>query len=121
MGHQQDVGAYYDVADLLAIPSISEGSPNVLLEALAAGVPVVATSVGGIPEMVRDRESALLVQPHSPREMGEAILLLLTNRQLKETIVNNGRELVAGRYSPDVRANALVELYRNVHQRSAVI
>ena len=51
-GHQHNVAPYYEAADVVAIPSYSEGSPNVLLEAMASNIPVVATSVGGIPEIV---------------------------------------------------------------------
>src|ERR1035438_662561 len=67
LGHIPDVRPYYKQADLLAISSVTEGSPNVLLEAMAAGVPVVATSVGGIPELVADRDTALLVEPRNPQ------------------------------------------------------
>ncbi len=72
-GQLKDVAPYYDAADVVAIPSLSEGSPNVLLEAMAFGVPVVATTVGGIPEIVTNRESALLVPPRNPGAMAEAI------------------------------------------------
>ena len=54
---------YYGIADVAVLSSLSEGSPNALLEAMAAGVPVVATAVGGVPEIVTHRESALLIEP----------------------------------------------------------
>ena len=60
-GHLKDLTPYYEAADVVAIPSLSEGSPNVLLEAMALGVPVVATRVGGIPEIVAHEETALLI------------------------------------------------------------
>ena len=71
--HVGDVAPYYAIADALALPSHSEGSPNVLLEAMAAGVPVVATNVGGVPEIAIDCETALLVPPHDPQLFANAV------------------------------------------------
>jgi glycosyltransferase involved in cell wall biosynthesis len=116
-GHVREVQRYYDVADAVVIPSWSEGSPNVLLEAMAAGVPVVATSVGGIPEIVSDGESALLVAPRAPEEMARAIHKLLTTPPLAAALVDNARELVRTRHSPDSRAEALVQIYARVCDR----
>ena len=93
-GHVQDVGPYYQRADVLAISSTSEGSPNVLLEGMAAGVPVVATSVGGIPEMVADKKAALLVEPSDPEAMASAINLLFSNPDLARTLACNALDLI---------------------------
>ena len=60
---------YYDAADVFVLPSHSEGCPTVLLEAIAAGVPVVATACGGVPELVAHEESALLAPPARPRAL----------------------------------------------------
>jgi len=116
-GHVRDVQRYYDVADAVVIPSWSEGSPNVLLESMAAGVPVVATSVGGIPEIVSDGDSALLVPPRTPDEIARAIHKLLTTPSLAAALVDNARELVRTRHSPDSRAEALVQVYARVCDR----
>lgn len=62
-GHRDSAGPSYGIAGRSVLPSWSEGSPNTLREAMAAGVPVAATTVGGIPEMVTDGQSALVVQP----------------------------------------------------------
>lgn len=114
VGHARDVRPYYRLADVLAISSVSEGSPNVLLEAMAAGVPVVTTSVGGISEIVADRETALLVEPHDPGALAAAMNLLLSDPQLSETLVSNARKLVKGQYSPQSRARFLLKLYQEV-------
>jgi glycosyltransferase involved in cell wall biosynthesis len=116
-GHVHDVRPYYRAADVLAISSTSEGSPNVLLEALAAGVPTVATAVGGVPEMIEDKKSALLVPPGDPGAMAQALQKLFMDASLRKNITLNGRKLIASRYSPQSRARVLMEAYQSVVQR----
>lgn len=113
-GHVNDVTEYYEMADLMAISSVSEGSPNVLLEAMAAGVPVVATAVGGIPEIATDGEQALLVPPRDPEAMARAIARLLSDRATAHRLAEAARRLAATKYSPEQRALWLAGLYRNV-------
>jgi glycosyltransferase involved in cell wall biosynthesis len=113
-GHQREVGPYYGLADVFVLPSHSEGSPNVLLEAMAAGVPVVATAVGGVPELVENEESALLVRPGDSATMAEAIGRLLADRELAERLARNAAVAVKARFSPDAYARALVGLYGEV-------
>lgn len=114
VGHLEDVRPYYRVADVVAISSLSEGSPNVLLEAMAAGVPVVATRVGGIPEIVSDGETALLVPPRDPAALAFAINRLLCDRTLRENIAGRAREAIKSRHSPMSRALSLVSLYERL-------
>lgn len=111
MGHVKDVTPYFAVADVLAIPSITEGSPNALLEAMMAGVPVVATSAGGIPEMVTDEVSALLVKPRDLEAMSQALRRVLTDQARAEKLKNTARELAISRHSPEARARALQQIY----------
>jgi glycosyltransferase involved in cell wall biosynthesis len=113
-GHVHDVRPYYRRADVLAISSVSEGSPNVLLEAMSAGVPVVATAVGGIPELVANNETALLVEAHNPEALASAINLLLSNPDLAKTLVSNALQTIGRRHSPQDRARALQELYNRI-------
>lgn len=113
-GHVNDVSDYYRMADLMVISSVSEGSPNVLLEAMAAGVPVVATAVGGIPEIAKDQEQALLVPPGDSAAMARAIDVLLSSPETRDKLVTAARTLAATRYSPGQRARELVALYGSV-------
>jgi glycosyltransferase involved in cell wall biosynthesis len=115
-GQQDHIGPYYSLADVVVISSRSEGSPNVLLEALAAGVPLVATSVGGIPEMVRDGEHALLVPHGDPRQMANAIARIMTEPDVARGLVENGKKLVQTRFSPAERVRTLAEMYRLILQ-----
>ncbi len=118
-GHVSDVREFYESADVMVISSVSEGSPNVLLEAMAAGVPIVTTAVGGIPEIVSDREHALLVPPRDPAAMAEAIDSVLSNPDAAEKLAIAARTLAATEYSPEGRARSLVELYRSVLRQLA--
>jgi glycosyltransferase involved in cell wall biosynthesis len=102
---------YYGIADVCVLSSLSEGSPNALLEAMAAGVPVVATAVGGVPEMVTHGESALLIQPGDCQAMTSAIAALLGNGNLARKLAGRAREIVLERHAPEARTRRLVEIY----------
>jgi glycosyltransferase involved in cell wall biosynthesis len=80
VGYCSDIKGLFSIADLFVLPSLSEGSPNVLLESMAARVPIVATTVGGVPEIVKDGESAILVPPADSESLKKAIIELLINR-----------------------------------------
>jgi glycosyltransferase involved in cell wall biosynthesis len=113
-GQLSDPAACYAAADIMVLPSLSEGSPNVLLESMAAGLPVVATIAGGIPEIVADRESALLVPPRSPDALAAAVEEMLSRPGLRATLANCARAVIAARHTPEARARVLVELYRDL-------
>jgi glycosyltransferase involved in cell wall biosynthesis len=117
-GHLTDPTPYYEAADIVAIPSLSEGSPNVLLEAMAFGVPVVATKVGGIPEIVTDGETALLVPAQDPSAMAAAIARLLSDPGTASTLARQAREKVETDYSPETRAKTLISIYEEVYRQS---
>lgn len=118
-GQISNVKPYYAAADLLVLPSHSEGSPYVLLEAMAAGRAIVATTVGGVPEMVEDEESALLVPPRDPQKMAAAIARVLTDDQLARRLTTNASALIATRYSPETYVRSLVEIYRQIISSAA--
>ena len=115
-GQQDDIGPFYSLADVVVISSRSEGSPNVLLEALAAGVPLVATSVGGIPEMVRNGEHALLVPHGDPKQMASSIARIFAEKGVARSLIENGRKLVQTRFSPAERVRTLAGMYRHILQ-----
>lgn len=113
---------YYAIASIAVIHSRSEGSPNALLEAMAAGVPLVATAVGGVPEMVTDRESALLIEPGDASKLAAAVHAVLDDRKLASKLAARARDLAVTRHSPLARAEEVVRIYRAVlaeHKASA--
>jgi glycosyltransferase involved in cell wall biosynthesis len=89
-----------------------DGIPNVLVEAMAAGAPVVATPVSGIPELVQDGVNGLLVPPEDPRALADALLRLSTDRALGDRLAAAGRETVRERFDGERLAGRLAALFR---------
>jgi glycosyltransferase involved in cell wall biosynthesis len=117
-GFQPDVRPYYAIANVFVLPSHSEGSPNVLLEAMAAGVPMVATAVGGLPEVLSDEVNALLVPKQDVAELAKAITRLLDDAQLRRHLVEQGHVVVA-QHSPQSYFRALSGLFEEVMREAA--
>ncbi|MBV8843546.1 MAG: glycosyltransferase [Bryobacterales bacterium] len=122
-GHQPSVAAYYAIADTVVLSSRTEGSPNVLLEAMVSGVPVVATRVGGVPEHVEDGETALLVDPGDDAAMGSAIARLLEpGNKLRTRLIERADALVRERHAPEARVQTLTKIYESLlRQRRFVL
>lgn len=112
-GHQADVRPFYAMADVFVLPSHSEGSPNALLEAMAAGNPVVATSVGGVPEIARHGETALLVERGNAEQMAGAIERLLEDTDLAMRFRKAG-PLVTSTYTPEAYCRSVLTIYRQL-------
>jgi glycosyltransferase involved in cell wall biosynthesis len=95
-------------ADVLVVPSSSEGLPVVIMEAMASGLPVIASEIDGIPELVRDGETGLLVPPCNPERLAEAIIRLLDDADLARRMGEAGRRLVAQHHDADRNARVLL-------------
>ncbi len=112
-GFQRQVDLELDAMDLLAFPSIlPEGMPMVLLEAMAAGVPIVGTKVDGITDLLQDEENALLVSAGDPQELSAAIVRLLQDQPLRERVRQTAFYSQNERYSDNAMAAAVAQLYR---------
>ena len=115
-GHRDDVMAVLDAADVLLHPSRFDAFPTVLLEGLAAGVPIVAAAVGGVPEIVEDGRSGLLVRPPLTGDAFAAPLArLIGDRALRRAFSDHGRERFAAQFTAERWAGRL----RAVYERSA--
>ena len=102
---------YMSAADFIVLPSRSEGIPNVALEAMAMSRMVVATEVGGVPEIIISGESGWLIPPDYPKGLAEAMLMVVEENELSFEIALNGRERVERFFSPEVRADNISKIY----------
>ncbi|MBW1782869.1 MAG: glycosyltransferase [Deltaproteobacteria bacterium] len=109
-GHVSNIADYYQIMDLLVIPSLSEGLPNVLLEAMVLGLPIIATSVGGIPEVINP-DNGILIPPGDHVRMGEKMMSLLHNRARMDLLASNAKGSIVAPFDPDKRAGEIVHLY----------
>ncbi|MEO8042319.1 MAG: glycosyltransferase, partial [Acidobacteriota bacterium] len=110
LGEQQDMSETYANADLLVLTSRYEGTPNVLLEAMAHGVPVVATKVGGVPEIVTEK-CGILVNPLSLPDLAEAVIRLTAEPLVRKEMGNAGRAYVERNHSQSSLGRRLTEIY----------
>lgn len=108
------IAAEHLAAQIFVLPSDNENSPNALAEAMVTGMPVVATAVGGIPSMVEDGRTGLLVPPRQPGPLRDAILRLLTNRAERTQLAANARVVARQRHDPEQIAGQTVAAYCEV-------
>lgn len=119
LGFRSDASALMASLDVLVVPSLTEGSPLVTLEAMAAGVPVVASAVGGIPDQIRDGKEGLLVPPGDTGAMAEAIAALLRDPARARSLGEAGRRRATSVFSHAVMVRRIEDVYREVLGRPA--
>ena len=113
LGWRRDVRDIIHACDVMVLTSLWEGLPKVLLQAMAAGRPVVATAVDGTPEAVKDGVNGFLARPHDVGYMAEKVALLLSDGGLARSMGEAGRDMVAG-FDEDTMLKAIEALYDNL-------
>lgn len=113
-GLRKDVPQILAAAAVSVLPSLSEGISNTLLESMAAGAPVVATRVGGTPEVIRDGEHGLLIPPGDPQATADAILAVLGDPALAARLGAGGRQRVRDEFSFEAVVRRTEDLYREL-------
>jgi glycosyltransferase involved in cell wall biosynthesis len=114
---QEELARYYSAARVFVLPSIvndegeTEGLGVVLLEAMASGVPVIGTGVGGILDIIKDGETGLLSLEKNPNDLADKICTLLTDEDLRKKVTEKGYQLVTKEFSWDVIAKEYAGLY----------
>jgi glycosyltransferase involved in cell wall biosynthesis len=116
-GLRSDVPALLAEVTVSVMPSLNEALSNVLLESMAAGVPVVATRVGGTPEAVEDGVNGLLVSPGDPAALARAICDVLANAELAQRLGRAARQTIHDRFSIDRMVSATEQLYLSLLDR----
>lgn len=114
LGMVENVDEVLSKLDLFVLPSYSEGLPNALLEAMMAGRCVIATKVGGVPEIIEDGYNGLLVEPGNPEELSQAIKKVILDPQLQKSMALRGRELVCNYYSLSRQTESTIKVWQAV-------
>jgi starch synthase (maltosyl-transferring) len=110
-GWRPDVPQLLKAADCLALPSLWEGMPNIVLEAMAAGLPVVVSRVEGTDELIRSGETGLLVMPGSVAELEQQLEAVLTDSELSTRLSNNAQQYVNTSFTFDAMIAGYEQLY----------
>jgi glycosyltransferase involved in cell wall biosynthesis len=111
LGYQDDVAPYYAAFDALILPSANEGTPVSAIESLAGGRPVVATAVGGVPDVVRDGVDGFLVEPGDVDAMADRLARLAADADLRRRMGEAGAESVRERYAVERLLDDMDQLY----------
>ena len=118
LGHRDDVRDLLGLFDVFVLPSLSEGMPLALLEAMAAGVPAVATRVGGVGEAIEDGKTGLLVPPGDSHLLTESIMKLLQDRTLARKMGESAQDVVVRRFSLTGMVQTYQEIYAGLIRNS---
>lgn len=115
LGNTDHVEDIYKQADILVLTSDREGTPNVIMEAMASGLPVVATSVGGVPDLVQDGSTGFLVEAGDLNGLVEKLAILIEDPKLRNQLGTFGREYIISHYSLEQLPNILRDFYSTIH------
>jgi glycosyltransferase involved in cell wall biosynthesis len=119
VGYQEDVAPWYAICDAVVLTSASEGTPVTIIEALAAGRPVVATKVGGVPDVVDEGETGFLVRPRDTHALAERLEILARDPQRRTAMGATGRERMLERYAVERLVDDIDTLYRELLESRA--
>ncbi len=111
LGFREDADSVMKSFDIFCLPSLSEGLSSAILAAMSNRLPVVATSVGGIPELVVERETGLLVPPRDPEKLARALHTLLASPDLRKQMGESGRQRVEAHFTLEKKIRNFERLY----------
>ena len=116
-GERSDIPEILSLTDIFVLPSLREGLGLVILEAMACGKPVIATNVGGVPEVVKDGVSGTLVPPKDPEALYSAMKELLDDREKQKTMGSNGKKICDLSFNSKVMMRKIEDLYDSLINR----
>jgi len=108
---QEEVGEYLRQSDIFILPSFAEGVPVSLMEAMVTGIPVVATNVGGVSELVQSEHTGLLVPPADSEALAQAIARYQDDQELRRRVAAHGRERVIQQYNVEIEGQKLLDFF----------
>ncbi|MBI3753107.1 MAG: glycosyltransferase family 4 protein [Deltaproteobacteria bacterium] len=114
LGLRQDIPDILKSLDIFALPTLQESLPQSVLQAMAMGKPVIGTKVGGVPEVVEDGTSGILVEPENPHALAEAIIGLLKDKERMKKMGDAGRKIVEEKYSVDAMVERMYNFYESL-------
>jgi len=110
----KDMPAYYSLMDVLVHPSLRDGMPNAVLEAMACGVPVVATPVGGVLDVVKDRENGILFPVNDTEALCQALETTLADESLRNRLTKSARQTILENFTREKELEANLDVYRSL-------
>jgi glycosyltransferase involved in cell wall biosynthesis len=113
-GYRDDIEDVLQISSLFVMPSLSEGTPMALLEAMASGKAVVATDVGGIPEVIKDGFNGILVKPKDVKGLAGSIIKLLGDKKMSDDYGENAKARIKSKYSAEIMTGRYEDLYRGL-------
>ena len=113
-GHRTDIPELLGCCDIFVLPTLKDALPTVVIEALAAEKPIIASDVGGVPEIIENGVNGLLVEPGDPSKLTEACLRLLKDTELTKHIILAGSETVQKRFNIDLQIEQLSRMYEEL-------
>ncbi len=113
-GFVEDIGELFACLDIFVVPSIAEGLSITTMEAMAAGLPVIASRAGGLPELVRDGETGLLVEPRDPEGLAEAVARLISDPETRTRFGTNGRHLAGQEFGAGKMVSETCKVYDEI-------
>jgi glycosyltransferase involved in cell wall biosynthesis len=114
LGHQKEIEKIYKIADILVLTSEREGTPNVVMEAMATGLPVISTNVGGIPDIVYDSETGFLIEPGDIDSLVSKLMLLMEDTSLRQKIGTKARKFIVENHSLEMLPSILFKFYSSI-------
>lgn len=114
-GFQKNVGEYFTFMDVFVMSSLTEGMPMTILEAMNAGVPIVSTRVGGVPELLDQGRAGILVEGHTADTLAGGIKMIKKDPEFAKTISERAKTRLGERYSSAIMAKEYMGLYKTIH------
>lgn len=117
VGFQDRIEVWLKMLDVFVLPSLSEGTPMALLEAMAQGLPVVASNVGGIPSIIRSGYNGILTEPANQRKLVDAISMIYQNSQFRASLGVSAKKTVRERFNAAIWVKEIESLYLSIQRR----